>query len=119
MDACREHHEHSLLQIQTLQAELHSNRLQKDKLQHEMDMHKVDETLDVKWHPVLEHAADVHRILFCKSGPFAQFTGRDLVYLLEMSYILQEAGNTLVTPLELQVSMGGADHLSDDSPAIY
>ncbi|GBP61495.1 hypothetical protein EVAR_34732_1 [Eumeta japonica] len=57
MNGCREHHEHSLLQIQTLQAELHSNRLQKDKLQHEMDMHKVDETvlLNTEWYCTVWH----------------------------------------------------------------
>ncbi|GBP43835.1 hypothetical protein EVAR_82267_1 [Eumeta japonica] len=45
LNDCREHYEHSLLQIQSLQAELHSNRMETDKLQYEMDMHKVDETV--------------------------------------------------------------------------
>ncbi|GBP47528.1 hypothetical protein EVAR_30617_1 [Eumeta japonica] len=42
---CVEHYKHSLLQIQSLQAELHSNRMQTNKLQHEMDEYKVDETV--------------------------------------------------------------------------
>ncbi|GBP40268.1 hypothetical protein EVAR_83958_1 [Eumeta japonica] len=45
MNHCREHYEHSLLQIQTLQAELHDNRLQTVKLQHKMEMYEVDETV--------------------------------------------------------------------------
>ncbi|GBP28864.1 hypothetical protein EVAR_24540_1 [Eumeta japonica] len=47
MNDCREHYEHFLLKIQSLQTELHSNTMQTDRLQHEMDMYKVDETVQL------------------------------------------------------------------------
>ncbi|GBP85955.1 hypothetical protein EVAR_63102_1 [Eumeta japonica] len=45
MNDRREHYEHSLLQIQSLQAELHSNRMRPNKLQHKMNVYELGETV--------------------------------------------------------------------------
>ncbi|GBP21976.1 hypothetical protein EVAR_7193_1 [Eumeta japonica] len=45
MDDCRNHYEQSLLQIQVLQEEVHTCNINMDKLQHELDLCRVNETV--------------------------------------------------------------------------
>ncbi|GBP74310.1 hypothetical protein EVAR_42889_1 [Eumeta japonica] len=44
-DDCRNHYEQSLLQIQVLQEEVHIRNINMDKLQHELDLCRVNETV--------------------------------------------------------------------------
>ncbi|GBP58113.1 hypothetical protein EVAR_40657_1 [Eumeta japonica] len=45
MDDCRNQYEQSLLQIQVLEEEVHIYKINMDKLQHELDLYRLNETV--------------------------------------------------------------------------